>query len=637
MKDNYNEKSIQVLEGLEAVRKRPGMYIGNIDKKGLHHLIWEIMDNSIDEALAGYATKISILLRADNSVIIEDNGRGIPIEKHPKTKKSTVETVYTILHAGGKFGGENSGYKVSGGLHGVGASVVNALSSYLIVNVYKGGYEYEIQFHKGGKVKSKLREIGNTEKRGTKVHFLPDFALFNEDVKFDSETIKNRLKETAYLNKGLEIKFKSEFEPNKAITYKFDGGILDFIIDINKSKEKISTPPFYIEKTKDNISVELSFQYVNTFQQIMMSYVNNIITVEGGTHELGFFDSLSRILSKYSKDHLSKKDYFQFTRDDIKEGLVTIISIKHPNPMYEGQTKNKFANLEVRKIVNELISESLENYLLENPDISKKILEKISLSYKARISATKARELVRRKDLIGFSTLPGKLADCSSKDRSKTELFIVEGDSAGGSAKMGRDREIQAILPLRGKIINAERSRLDKLIANNEISSLITALGTGIEQDFDIEKLRYDKIIIMTDADVDGSHIRTLLLTFFYRYFKNLIDNGYIYIAQPPLYKITSNRKSRYIYDDTEKDKYLKKFLNNENKKYTIQRYKGLGEMNYDQLWDTTMNPEHRSLLRVSIEDARKAEEVFEKLMGENVEPRRNFIISNAKYAKLDI
>lgn len=636
-KDNYTEKSIQVLEGLEAVRKRPGMYIGNIGEKGLHHLIWEIVDNAIDEALAGYANKIIVIEKIDGSVIVEDDGRGIPIEIHPKTGISTIETVYTKLHAGGKFGGENSGYKVSGGLHGVGASVVNALSKNLIVTVYKGGKEYEIQFYNGGKVKTPLREISMTDRKGTKIHFFPDYDIFDPGVSFKSAIIKNRLKETAYLNKGLEINYFCEKDPEQNRKYKFDGGILDFINDFNKGREKISNPPFYIEKQKNNITVELSFQYITIYKPFTMSYVNNIITAEGGTHEAGYFDALYRIFTKYAKEHLSQRDFFPFSREDIKEGLITILSIKHPNPMYEGQTKNKFANQEVRKIVNELISESLENYLLENPDISKAILDKILISYNSRIQAAKARELVRRKEITGFSTLPGKLADCSSKDRSKTELFIVEGDSAGGSAKMGRDREIQAILPLRGKIINAEKSRIDKLLENNEIKSLISAIGTGIEDEFNFDRLRYEKIIIMTDADVDGSHIRTLLLTFFFRYFKPLIESGNIYIAQPPLYKITHNKKSKYIYTDEEMNQYLKKHIETNNSKYSIQRYKGLGEMNYNQLWDTTMNPEFRSLLKVNIDDGARADKVFIDLMGEFVEPRKIFIKKNAKYANLDI
>ncbi len=637
-KKKYDENSIQVLEGLEAVRKRPGMYIGNVDNAGLHHLIWEIVDNSIDEVLAGHASIINLTLNKDESITISDNGRGIPINIHPKTQKTTVETVFTVLHAGGKFGGENSGYKVSGGLHGVGASVVNALSKYLNVKIFKDGFEYELKFKNGGQDSSNLIKIGPTEKTGTEVRFLPDFSIFNvEKKRFDINQIIERLKQSAYLNKGLEINIIDDrVEEFEKINFKFDGGIVDFIKELNLNSEKITPDVIYAEGEKDSIYVEVSMQYTTSYQPTILSYVNNISTNEGGTHEKGFLDSVIRIINNYVKTNIPKKEQETFTREDIKEGLVAIVSIKHPDPMYEGQTKNKFANPEVRKIVNDLISIQFEKYMLENPSQARSIFSKIKLAAKSRIAALKAKETTRRKDVLGFSTLPGKLADCSSRDKEKTELFIVEGDSAGGSAKMGRNRELQAILPLKGKVINAEKARIDKLFSNDEINSLITALGVDVSTDdnIDIGKLRYGKIIIMTDADVDGSHIRTLLLTFIFRYFKKLIEEKKIYIAQPPLYKIVSGRKERYIYKESEREEYIKSL---QEQKYSIQRYKGLGEMNDEQLWDTTMNPENRSLLRVNIEDAAKANLVFTNLMGDLVEPRRDFITKNAKFAKLDI
>ncbi len=633
--NNYDENSIQVLEGLEAVRKRPGMYIGNVDNKGLHHLVWEIVDNSIDEVLAGHATKINITIDVDGSIIISDDGRGIPINIHPKTGVSTVETVFTVLHAGGKFGGENSGYKVSGGLHGVGASVVNALSSYLNVNVHNGGKEYEIKFSEGGEKISPLKEIGPSDKTGTIVRFLPDFNLFNDGVEeFDIEIITKRLKETAYLNKNLKIIIEDKRKENYKVEFLFSGGIVDFVNDLNKNSEKITGDVIYSEGEQDSISVEVAMQYITSYQPNIISYVNNISTTEGGTHEQGFLDAVVRIINNYSKNNLPQKEQQTFTREDVKEGLVAIVSIKHPDPIYEGQTKNKFANVEVRKIVNDLISVQFEKYMLENPIQAGQIIAKIQLAAKSRVAALKAKEMTRRKDVLGFSTLPGKLADCSSKDRETTELFIVEGDSAGGSAKMGRNRELQAILPLKGKVINAEKARIDKLFANDEITSLITAFGTGVGEEFNIEKLRYGKIIIMTDADVDGSHIRTLLLTFIFRYFKELIEEGRIFIAQPPLYKITNGKNEKYIYKDEERDPYIESLG---EVKYSIQRYKGLGEMNDEQLWDTTMDPENRSLLRVTIDDAAKANMIFSNLMGDLVEPRREFITKNAKFAKLDI
>lgn len=636
-KKTYDSSSIQVLEGLEAVRKRPGMYIGSVDDKGLHHLVWEIVDNAIDESLAGYANKITITIHPNQSITIEDNGRGIPIDIHPKTNISTLETVFTVLHAGGKFGGENSGYRVAGGLHGVGASVVNALSKWLKVEVYLNGQIYFAQFEDGGKITQSIKTIGQTDKTGTKVTFLPDFELFNEGVdSFNFDLITKREKETAFLNKSLLIVIIDE-RSNEQVEYKFDGGIVDFVKTINKEIPKIHDEIIYTEASgkanENDIDIEVAFQYTTSYQNKILSYVNNIATIEGGTHEQGFFDALNRIINNYSDSVLPLKDRIKFSREDIKEGIVAIISIKHSNPMYEGQTKQKFANIEVRGFVNKKISENFERYLAENPSQAQKILLKIRSAADARLAAQKAKEISRRKDPLSFSTLPGKLADCSSKKIEETELFIVEGDSAGGSAKMGRDRRIQAILPLKGKVINAERTRIDKLLINTEIKSMITALGTGIGDEFNFNKIRYGKIIIMTDADVDGSHIRTLLLTFFYRYFLELIERGNIYIACPPLYKVIHNRKENYIYTDKELEKYLQKLGDN---KYDIQRYKGLGEMNDTQLWNTTMNPETRKLLRVKIDNVIRAKEVFTDLMGEFVEPRREFITKNAQFAKID-
>ncbi len=643
MSNNYDESSIQVLEGLEAVRKRPGMYIGNVDTKGLHHLVWEIVDNSIDEALAGFATKIDITVNENGSITIEDDGRGIPVAPHPKTGISTLETVFTVLHAGGKFGGDNSGYKVSGGLHGVGASVVNALSSWLEAIVYKDGNENKLRFEFDNDTQREsstgIQIVGLTDKRGTKVTFMPNFDLFNNGVDaFDIEVIRIRLKETAYLNKGLEINITDLREENWKISYLFEGGLVDFIEDLNNGQEKITADVIYSEGSSesDGIEVEVALQYTTAYQPKILSYVNNISTTEGGTHEQGFLDAILRIINQYADQNLPQKEKRTFKREDIKEGLTAIVSIKHPDPIYEGQTKAKFANAEVRKIVNNIVSPKFEAYLLENPMQGGQILSKIQQATKAREAAERAREATRRKDVLGFSSLPGKLADCSSTNRDETEIFIVEGDSAGGSAKMGRDREIQAILPLRGKVINSERARIDKLFNNNEITSMITAFGSGIGEEFDISKLRYGKIVIMTDADVDGSHIRTLLLTFFFRFFKELIIEGHIYIACPPLYKISKGKFEKYVYSDAEKDEF---FANAEDdiSKYNIQRYKGLGEMNDEQLWETTMDPSSRKLMKVSIEDSARADVVFSELMGDMVEPRREFITKNSKFARLDV
>ncbi len=640
---NYDETSIQVLEGLEAVRKRPGMYIGNVDAKGLHHLVWEIVDNSIDEALAGFATKIDIIVNEDGSLTIEDDGRGIPVALHPKTGISTLETVFTILHAGGKFGGDNSGYKVSGGLHGVGASVVNALSSWLEATVYKNGEENKLRFEFDNETQKEsstgIRVVGKSDKNGTKVTFMPNWDLFNNGVdSFDIEIIKIRLKETAYLNKGLVINISDKREEDLNISYMFEGGLVDFIEDLNSGQEKITADVIYSEgrSDEDGTEVEVALQYTTAYQPKILSYVNNIATTEGGTHEKGFLDAILRIINQYAEQNLGIKEKRTFKREDIKEGLTAIVSVKHPDPIYEGQTKAKFANVEVRKIVNNIISPKFEAYLLENPMQAGQILAKIQQATKAREAADRAREATRRKDVLGFSTLPGKLADCSSTNRDETEIFIVEGDSAGGSAKMGREREIQAILPLRGKVINSERARIDKLFNNNEITSMITAFGTGIGEEFNIEKLRYGKIIIMTDADVDGSHIRTLLLTFFFRFFRELIENGNIYIACPPLYKISKGKFEKYVYTDDEKEEFFKN-TDEETSKFNIQRYKGLGEMNDEQLWDTTMNPATRKLMKVSIEDSIRADIVFSELMGDMVEPRREFITKNSKFARLDI
>lgn len=647
----YTGENIQVLEGLEAVRKRPGMYIGTTASEGLHHLIWEIIDNSIDEALAGYCTHILVQINQGDSITVKDNGRGIPVDIVQKTGLSGVETVFTVLHAGGKFG-EGGGYKVAGGLHGVGASVVNALSEWLEVTVRKDGKSFYTRFEKGGKTVEPLHVIGTANETGTSVTFKPDPIIFVEGTVFDYEKVANRCKQMAYLNRNLRITVNdARDEEVISQTFCFEGGIKEYVQEINSAKVPIFPEVIYCEgqgeavigkdaKGEDKIGivfVEAALQYTSDYKDYIYSFCNNISTREGGTHVEGFRLAMTRIINKYARDRdfLKEKDE-NFAYDDIVEGLTAIISIKHPNPQYEGQTKSRLGNYEVRRIVSQVIGEQLERFLLENPNTGKLILDKVKLAANAREAARAARENIRRKGALDFTTLPGKLADCSSRDASKCELFIVEGNSAGGSAKNGRDRETQAILPLRGKILNVQKAQEKRIYANAEIGNLITAIGTGINDEFDINKLRYHKIIIMTDADVDGSHIRVLLLTFFNRFMKQLIENGNIYIAQPPLYKVDYHGKSYYCYND-EQLEVLKKQLNL-RPGYPFQRYKGLGEMNADQLKETTMCVENRKLLRVTMEDALDADNVFEALMGDAVEPRRRFIEINAKRVKnLDI
>ncbi len=631
---NYDSSSIQVLEGLEAVRKRPGMYIGTTSKKGLHHLVWEIVDNSIDEALAGHCNKIIIDITKENEIRVTDNGRGIPCEKHEKTGKSTVETVFTVLHAGGKFGG--GGYKVSGGLHGVGASVVNALSEYLTVEVCYKGDKYFISFKNGGEPEGELQKVESCEKSGTSILFKADPTIFTETIEYDYDILKSRVRELAFLNKGLEIEINDE-RNDISDSFYYEGGIKEYVSLLNVDKEIIHDEIVFVESEEDGINVEVAVQYTNNYNSNIFSFANNINTHEGGSHEDGFRTSLTRVLNAYAKNNnLIKKGDDSFSGDDVREGLTCIISVKHPDPQFEGQTKTKLGNSEVKKITSNIFSEGLNRFLLENPAESTKIIEKCLVAQKARMAAKKARELTRRKNALEVSSLPGKLADCSSKEAEKCELYIVEGDSAGGSAKQGRDSTFQAILPLRGKVINVEKSRVDKVFENNEIRTMITALGTGVGEEFDISKLRYHKVLIMTDADVDGAHIRTLLLTFLYRYLRPLIENGYVYIACPPLYKLQQGKRVEYVYSDEEQQEMMTTF--DSSKKVEIQRYKGLGEMNPEQLWDTTMNPEHRTIIKVDIEDAMEASLVFEMLMGENVEPRRDFIEKNAKLVEnLDI
>ncbi|NCC81266.1 MAG: DNA topoisomerase (ATP-hydrolyzing) subunit B [Clostridia bacterium] len=632
VKDNniYTANEIQVLEGLEAVRKRPGMYIGSTGPRGLHHLVYEIIDNSIDEHLAGYGEKISVTIHKDNSITVQDEGRGIPVEIHEKMGIPAVEVVLTVLHAGGKFGG--GGYKVSGGLHGVGMSVVNALSEWLIVEVSKNNNIYSQRYERGIKI-TDLEIVGQSKKTGTKIHFKPDHEIF-EILEYEFAILANRIQELSFLNRGLVINLSDERNNRKEI-FKNDGGIVDFVNYLNKNKDPIHNNVIFIEKEKDDVIVEIALQYTDAYTETVFSYVNDINTQEGGTHEAGFKSALTRVINDYARKYnLLKKDEQNLSGEDIREGLTCILSTKVPDPQFEGQTKTKLGNSEVRGIVDGIVSEGLSNFLEENPASSKKIIEKTIQAQRAREAARKARELTRRKNALDSNSLPGKLADCSSKDPVISELYIVEGDSAGGSAKMGRDRKFQAILPLRGKILNVEKARLDRILGNEEIRAMITAIGAGIGNDFDIEKIRYHKIVLMSDADVDGAHIRTLLLTFFYRYMRKLIENGNVFIAQPPLYRVKKGKKEEYLFNDKDLEDYQKK----NGKDINIQRYKGLGEMNADQLWDTTMDPEFRTILQVTLDNAIEADKMFTILMGDKVEPRREFIQENATYARnLDI
>ena len=630
----YGADQIQVLEGLEAVRKRPGMYIGSTSGRGLHHLVWEIVDNSIDEALAGYCTKIHVIIEKDNSITVKDNGRGMPVGIQEKTGRPAVEVILTVLHAGGKFGG--GGYKVSGGLHGVGASVVNALSSELEVYVHRDGHIHYQKYERGVPVED-IKIIGESEETGTTVHFKPDTEIFTETDVYEYELLATRIRELAFLNRGLSLTIEDKREDGKKAEYHYEGGIKSYVEHLNRTKEVLHEEPIYIEGEKEGISVEVSMQYNDSYTGYIYSFANNIHTHEGGTHEFGFKTALTRVINDYArKGGLIKDSDTNLSGEDVREGLIAVVSIKHPNPQFEGQTKTKLGNSEVRTITDSLFAEHLEKFLLENPSVAKKIVEKGLMAARARMAAKKARELTRRKSALEVSSLPGKLADCSSKDPSISEIYIVEGDSAGGSAKQGRDRHFQAILPLRGKILNVEKARLDRILSNNEVRAMITAAGTGIGEDFDISKARYHKIVIMTDADVDGAHIRTLLLTFFYRYMRKIIEAGYIYIAQPPLYKVQQGKKVEYAYNNKQLEEIMATLP--ATPKPNIQRYKGLGEMNPEQLWETTMNPENRTLLQVSLDDAIEADETFEMLMGEKVEPRRLFIEENAMYVKnLDV
>ena len=634
--EHYNASDIQVLEGLEAVRKRPGMYIGSTSERGLHHLVWEIVDNAIDEALAGYCDDIEIIVNKDGSVTVKDDGRGIPVDKHPKTGISTVETVYTVLHAGGKFGG--GGYKVSGGLHGVGASVVNALSKWVDVTVYKNSKIYQAKFANGGHIVQSLTVIGDCseDRTGTTVTFMPDEEIFKETTRFDYETLKVRARELAFLNKGLRIILVDDREDKKD-TFVYEGGIREYVELLNKSKTPIHNDIIYVEGAENSVTLEVALQYNDGYNSAIYSFVNNITTPEGGTHEDGVKNSLTRIINNYAKNNKFLKDNEDsLTGDDVREGITMIVSAKVPEPQFEGQTKTKLGNSEVRKIAANIFAEGFERFLMENPEQAKVIIEKSMTAARARVAAKKARELTRRKGGLEITNQWGKLTDCSSKDASVSEMFIVEGDSAAGSAKMGRDPITQAILPIRGKILNVEKARLDRILSNEEIRTMITAIGTGIGEDFDISKLRYNKIIIMTDADVDGAHIRTLLLTLFYRYFKPLIEGGHIYAAQPPLYSIKHGKTIKYVLDEKERDEYLATLP--ENTKYEIGRMKGLGEMDPHELRATTMGIESRVLKQIDLADAIQVDEIFQILMGEEVEPRRKFIEENAlNVVNLDI
>jgi len=629
---NYGADQIQILEGLEGVRRRPGMYIGSTGSRGLHHLVYEIVDNSIDEALAGYCDTIKVSIHQDNSITVSDNGRGIPVGIHEKTGKSALEAALTMLHAGGKFGG--GGYKVSGGLHGVGMSVVNALSKWLEVQVQQGGFIYQQEYRRGVP-QYDLRQIGLSDRTGTTITFAPDPEIFDELI-YSRETLCSRIRELAFLNKGVSIALQDERDGWEE-TFKYDGGVKDFIKYLNKSKDPLH-PVIVFEGERDRVQVEIALQYTDNYNENLFSYVNNIHTQEGGTHEAGFKTALTRVINDYARRlNILKEANPNLSGDDIREGLTAVVSVKVEEPQFEGQTKTKLGNTEVRSIVDALASEGVGVFLEEHPSDAKRIIEKAVQASRAREAARKAREMTRRKSVLERTSLPGKLADCSIKDPALSELFLVEGDSAGGSAMNGRDRRTQAILPLRGKILNVEKARLDKILGNEEIRAMITAMGTGISNDFDISKARYHKLIIMTDADVDGAHIRTLLLTFFFRYMQPLIEAGYVYIAQPPLYRVRSKRgkEETYLYDDAALERF---FVDKAKDKYDISRYKGLGEMDASELWETTMNPENRTMLRVKLEDAVAAEEIFTILMGDKVEPRRDFIQNNAQFVKnLDI
>lgn len=630
----YNADQIQVLEGLEAVRKRPGMYIGSTSKEGLHHLVWEIVDNAIDEALAGYCTHIEVTIEADGSITVADNGRGIPVDIQAKTGRPAVETVYTVLHAGGKFGG--GGYKVSGGLHGVGASVVNALSSQLSVEVARNGQIHRIEFERG-KILSELQVVGQQSETGTKVNFFADPTIFTETTDYHYQTLKERIRELAFLNKGLKISLEDKrLDREVADSYQFEGGIKSYVTYLNEDKTVIFDEPIYLEGEMDGIALEISLQYTDSYYTTIASFANNIHTHEGGTHESGFKTALTRVINDYArKTNLIKENEENLTGEDTREGMTAIISVKHPDPQFEGQTKTKLGNSEVRTVTDRLFSQHFETYLLENPKVARTIVDKGILAAKARRAAKRAREMTRKKTGLEIANLPGKLADCSSKEAEKCELFIVEGDSAGGSAKQGRSRMYQAILPIRGKILNVEKASMDRILNNMEIRSLFTAMGTGFGEEFDVKKARYHKLILMTDADVDGAHIRTLLLTLIFRYMRPLLEAGYVYIALPPLYKIKQGKKEWYLDTDEELRTWQ---AENPDARYSLQRYKGLGEMNHDQLWETTMNPANRRMQRVKIEDAEQADRIMEMLMGEEVEPRRDFIEKNAVYVRnLDV
>ena len=635
----YDASQIQVLEGLEAVRKRPGMYIGSTSSEGLHHLVWEIVDNSIDEVLAGFATKIHVIIEKDNSITVIDDGRGIPVDIQAKTGRPAVETVFTVLHAGGKFGG--GGYKVSGGLHGVGSSVVNALSTQLDVKVYKEGNVYYQEYRRGAVVDD-LKIIEQTDRHGTTVHFTPDPEIFTETTEFDFSKLATRIRELAFLNRGMRISIEDKREEEPVINeYHYDAGIKSYVEYLNANKTVIFPEPVYLEGEQQDIAVEVSMQYTDGYHSNIMSFANNIHTYEGGTHESGFKTALTRVINDYArKQKLMKENDDNLTGEDVREGLTAVISIKHPDPQFEGQTKTKLGNSEVRTVTDRLFSEHFMKFLLENPSVGRQIVEKGLLASRARLAAKRAREVTRRKGALEISNLPGKLADCSSNDPEKCELFIVEGDSAGGSAKQGRNREFQAILPIRGKILNVEKASMDKILANEEIRSLFTAMGTGFGEDFDVSKARYHKLVIMTDADVDGAHIRTLLLTLFYRYMRPIVEAGYVYIAQPPLYGVKQGKNITYVQPGKNAEEELKQVVASlpASPKPSVQRYKGLGEMDDHQLWETTMDPSNRMMARVSVDDAIAADQIFEMLMGDRVEPRRAFIEENAHYVKnLDI